>query len=499
MQLKTDGDYMIKQNTDYKTYSLWLTIYLGVLIFGIFQHEFWMDESHHWLIARDSNSISELVKNYEYDGHPLIWVILMWFISQFTANIIFIKLLHVVIATITAGVFLFHAPFKKGWKILFLFSYYFVFEYSIISRNYGISILFLLLFSVAYSKNKSSMWPLIFLGLAANSHLFAFILSLPLFLKLLFEQKQINYIKKTSLIYLPLIIIAFFSIKAPSNHFFYFDLKKTFDIKRLAQVYSMFLKALIPFPDITEQSGWNSNLIITKLKWLSALPATLSWMIPYLLLKQKSGKLLFYGTAVLLGSFCLLTGLHISQRVCGFLLFFLIVLLWLERSSNQNNIPKLSFYNWFKPLKTVLISGFFLIQISSGLTLLIHDVKRPFSSTEQTYHYLKNEGYLEFKIYGGSYCNYIGLNNYGKIKLNIRENPIQTTFCDWRILNEKRAKQELEYALEFMSSQQLNQLIFLNPEPIDTNLVINQKIKLITSFTDGMINNENVYIYLIQL
>ena len=72
-----------KWNIDYFA----IFVYSLLVFYGIFHHEMWMDESHHWLVARASVYLTDLFENYRYDGHPILWGVLMWITGKFTSNL----------------------------------------------------------------------------------------------------------------------------------------------------------------------------------------------------------------------------------------------------------------------------------------------------------------------------------------------------------------------------------------------------------------------------
>src|SRR6185436_17354560 len=113
-------------------------IYFALSLIGILHHEAWLDETHHFLLARDSNSLRELAYNAHYDGHPLLWNIMLFAITRFTPNLFYMQLLHIFIALTAVIIFLRNAPFHDLFKILFVFGYFMLYEYNIISRNYAI-------------------------------------------------------------------------------------------------------------------------------------------------------------------------------------------------------------------------------------------------------------------------------------------------------------------------------------------------------------------------
>ena len=49
-----------------------MLLYVAFVTVTIFGHEIWFDEMQHWLIAKDSCSLSELFHNLRYDGRPTL-------------------------------------------------------------------------------------------------------------------------------------------------------------------------------------------------------------------------------------------------------------------------------------------------------------------------------------------------------------------------------------------------------------------------------------------
>src|SRR5689334_12623345 len=95
-------------------YFIILICFSVLSVVGVLNHEVWLDEAHHWLFARDSDSIQELWSNMRYDGHPILWNILLFYISRISRDVIGMQLLNVVLAVAAIGVFLFCSPYKKS-------------------------------------------------------------------------------------------------------------------------------------------------------------------------------------------------------------------------------------------------------------------------------------------------------------------------------------------------------------------------------------------------
>lgn len=471
-------------------------VYIFLLGIGLAKHEFWMDESHHWLIARDSSSLLDLFVNYQYDGHPMLWVFCLWLLACFSSKIIVVQAFHAVIASSTVALMLFKAPFKKRYSILFVFGYYPLFEYGMLSRNYALTIFFLLLFCVFYKKNKSLLLPFLFLGLVANSHLFGLIFSVLLVIKILYEEKTPLRTHFLAIgIFIIMLLIAVICIKAPSDHFFYFDIARLSNLGAIGSVLSMWWKAICPIPDLMSIHYWNSNFFTINYKLLASVVVLLSWFLPLFVLKRKSlNALVFYAYAAFLILFCLLTGLNISQRVGGFLLFALLVLLWLEQKDEQENTAIITIN---KRLKKFGIYLFLLIQLFSAGIFWMAELRRPFSNTKNIYQFLTKHINDRTVIYAGLYCNYIGINNYGDLDLYISAQG-QVNYCDWRTLKTNQGKDFWEEAMDLIRLDHYDRVLILRTEKVLHFAHPDYDIKLLGQFENGMVKNENAYVYLMN-
>ncbi|MGN6476864.1 MAG: hypothetical protein ACTHKV_06540, partial [Flavipsychrobacter sp.] len=107
----------------------------------------------------------------------MLWNILLFGVTRITANVMGMQLLHIVISTATVYLVL-KSPLSFIEKLLIIFGYYMVYEYNVISRNYGICMLLLMAIITIYTHHKErviSMAVLTFL--MANTHLFGLALS----------------------------------------------------------------------------------------------------------------------------------------------------------------------------------------------------------------------------------------------------------------------------------------------------------------------------------
>jgi hypothetical protein len=157
-----------------------ILLYSALQVTLLLHHEPWEDEAHTWLVARDLDIIS-IFKQMAYDGTPALWYMLLVPFAKVGLPYISEFILHLMIAISAVTVFVLYAPFSKVTKILFIFSYYMAYEYSIIARSYCLSILLLFLIAAIYGKRFEHPLRyalLIFLLFNTNAHSFLIAFSL---------------------------------------------------------------------------------------------------------------------------------------------------------------------------------------------------------------------------------------------------------------------------------------------------------------------------------
>lgn len=128
---------------------LWVATALFGLALGLVMasHEMWRDELQAWLLARDSGSLGELWHNTRYEGHPLLWHLVLFVLTRVWASPAAMQVLHWAVATAGAALILHRAPFPRFLRLAVVFSYLPFYEYGVISRNYAATFLCLMLFA----------------------------------------------------------------------------------------------------------------------------------------------------------------------------------------------------------------------------------------------------------------------------------------------------------------------------------------------------------------
>ena len=148
-----------------------LGIWLAIVIFTATRHEFWRDEVRALSLARAAISPLNLYELTQHDGHPILWFLLLYIGKSIVNTPLILPVMSISVAFAAVVIFMFFSPFPFWMRCLFIFSALPFYEYSVISRNYGISML--LMFAAAVIYRNRGQYPLLLasvLALLANTN-----------------------------------------------------------------------------------------------------------------------------------------------------------------------------------------------------------------------------------------------------------------------------------------------------------------------------------------
>lgn len=256
--------------TERRLIAIAFVLYCTLVTCMTFLHGMWLDELQHWCLARDSGSLVELFRNTRNEGHPPLWHLLLFGITRFTTDPIWMQVLHTAIGICTAALVLWRAPFVWWWRVLIVFGYFFLYEYTVIARNYGLVVLFLLLAAdVRHRIGISWQWATL-LVLAAFTHLWGIVFAGAWVVGELFGT-QARATWRWSAIVLSGCVMAFwFCIPGdplPSGPL----LGGTPLPNAVARIATITTQGLLPWPDLPSDRPWNHNLLHERSHMLSAL------------------------------------------------------------------------------------------------------------------------------------------------------------------------------------------------------------------------------------
>lgn len=163
------------------TFTLLLCVpYFAFLVWMQAHHEMWRDEIHPWTLTRLAHGFGDLLTGDRiYEGHPPLWFFYLrvwtWFVDAAWG----IQAATIAAATAAAVLLARFAPFPRYLKVLLLFSYYFGYEYSVLSRNYVLGWLLVCTFCALYHPLRVRYLALaIALGLLSLTSFYGLVMSI---------------------------------------------------------------------------------------------------------------------------------------------------------------------------------------------------------------------------------------------------------------------------------------------------------------------------------
>lgn len=382
----------------YKNFSFKNTVITTILFFiirfiGVYYHELWMDESHHFLLGRDSTRFLDLYKNTRYDGHSILWNYLVHLVTIQSANPFYMQLMPIIISTIIAFIYLKKAPFKIWFKIAFLLSYFMFYEYIIISKNYNLGVLFLSLSCVLYSQREENFFIFCtFLALSCKTHSIFTIVTLPLLFSVFLElfpknKKEILMLYwKEYLVFFIGIGIAFYQIIPPSDSLF-FDNINYLNLFEAFKSSMSFFKALFPVVDFTTVKYWNHFYFIEHFKVISLIIGAVVWILPLLFFNKNRYVLIFINTTLIGFIAFEIASRRYGTGYNGLLIVTLICAFWLLNSKKEKTFLNKK----FSKLNTKIIFLLMLVQASFGILGYSLDLKYTFNHRENAANFIKEK------------------------------------------------------------------------------------------------------------
>lgn len=423
---------MIRTTTRSTLFCTGLFFVLAVI--GAAHHEMWRDELQIWLICRESGSLLELWHNTQLEGHPILWYLLNYVLAYFTESPVAMQCLSVCIGTASCYLVVSARILPRAHRLLFVFGYYSLFEYTVISRNYGLECLLLFLFCRLYPTRYRHYLPMaVVLALLANTHvigaLFAGAFLLLLIIDGCLNRERLTKGKSRHAIGSAVaIVIAGFVVGVVPLALEFFPGENlvpaiigmfTHPVASLGRV-SMLTVAYLPIPDVSADHVWNTH-------FLAMLPAAVGQWVGNLtglaligamvtLLRGHRQLLVFYAVGV--GGLFVLASIadYFMVRHMGHFFILSWVALWLLRitegaptarkESRAVHDAHTGSGFWIRRFCPGVIVWALIAQCVAGLYMLTLDFRRPFSHAANVAEFIRRSpstppavaGYIDFTV-----------------------------------------------------------------------------------------------------
>lgn len=133
-------------------FALVVTALFGaVQTLGHIDHEPWKDELHCYGVGRSASGLMDLLTGERrYEGHPFMWYLLLHLASRVHRDWISLPVVATAVVTLAACVWLRYARIPRLLRVVLLASYYFLYEYGVLSRSYTLGMLLVFVFCAFY-------------------------------------------------------------------------------------------------------------------------------------------------------------------------------------------------------------------------------------------------------------------------------------------------------------------------------------------------------------
>jgi hypothetical protein len=147
--------------------------WLGIVCVLASQHVPWRDEVRALILARQGHTIVDMWHGLKGEGHPGLWYLLLRVPYNVFGSRLVLPAVALLIAMASAALLAFASPFRLSLVALIMIGDLLVYEYSVMARNYGISMLLMFLIAIAYTRWRDGGWLLgllLFLLTSTNVH-----------------------------------------------------------------------------------------------------------------------------------------------------------------------------------------------------------------------------------------------------------------------------------------------------------------------------------------
>ncbi len=354
-------------------------VYLVLCLFLDFNHIPFWDEARAWLISQNCNLV-EYLDLMKLECHMFIWNLIIFPFAKL--NLFYpysMQITNTLISTFAIYILWKKAPFSKIEKFLITFSVPFLFLWGVIARCYSIGILFIFLALTYYKiRFKKPFCYLLFLCLAMNTSVMAFIGAFYLSIIFLFESLKTKNFKKLLLVFILNILIVMIQVFEPNSDF----LKQTPEMAFLRDFFGYILCPVFFIPQYPIQS-----ILMSVLRIAADICAIVFGVFTF---KNNKKVLLFLLFSYF--SMIVLFAVFYSGNFWHYFYFYFyfIVAFWILR--RENKIPKILNILFFVILACFMFKG--SLFIDSKMTTINNS-----TSKQIAIEILKNEKLKNAKLF----------------------------------------------------------------------------------------------------
>jgi hypothetical protein len=476
-----------------------------LLLLGLFFHEPWRYELHAWLIALNTDYPWDLPYNMRYEGHPMLWQLLLWTVAQFSPDPWTLAWIHVFLAGGSLYLLQRYAPFAPWQKLLLSLSYFLVYEYGIIARCYAIGVLLLFGACILYAQRQRRIGSLaLVLALLAHTNIYgwmlAFSLSGLLCLQTLIYERSVwqgrwgQWMAAAALVLLSL--GSFFAyVGQPVDMF---GTHSGLDLPHLRRVLSLPFVAYYPWVHWGEVGCWYGYSLPAKYPWLS-FALGLSCLAAFgLAFAKRPLLLLFYG-ATTLGMLAFSYKVYVEGwRYSGHLWLVLLAAYWL-----REQVPGGRSWPWAERLGAGFFTVALAVQVAAGLYLHVVDWFYSFSNLRAAAQYAVGEQLPKDRILGYRGFLISPMTAWWRQPFYALDAQKMTTYLHWDGPSMQTCRDSVlvQRVMDYWQGQKADTLYLAlgSPLPKELQWPGGHQAELLKAFDQANIAGESVYWYLIRV
>jgi hypothetical protein len=394
-------------------FASWVTaIFVVVTCFILPHHTFFRDEVQAWMIAKHSASLAELLSNVRYEGHPVLWHLLLYGLTRLTPNLFWMQVLHLAISAGVIWIFACFAPFTRLQRFLFAFGYFPFYLYSVICRCYalGILLLFVVCACFAHRRRKTGLLAA-FLALASFVSAYTWIMAASLaatvVLALIIDREKEQ--ERRSLTWQTMIITVLLAgaflgsasqIIPPSDSGVYTSWHFG-GLRGVGSAFASLASAFLLLPNVVLQ--WHIAVAPMEIRLLQAVFGLLIFVWALLLVAPRPAALFFlasYFAAALFFAYSKHTG---CLRHNAHFYYALFIGLWIAHQSREVPIGNRfvsSLSRLCRSSSPLAITILLFWQVAVGVWSMTVEYRHPLSAGKATAEYILRNGLADLPIAG---------------------------------------------------------------------------------------------------
>ena len=492
--------------------------FLVVGAFVMAHHELWRDEVQAWLLARDSSSALNLLSRQRYEGHPALWQIILMPLTRAFGTPVAMQVLNLLVATATVYLFVRWSPFTRLQKVLFSFGYFPFFEYAIIARSYGLSLLLLTVFCCLYPRrHRHFVLIALTLFLLCHTHVLSVILVMVLFASLCLERlltkvspdephcDRLPFYAGCTVIALG-IVTAVLQVMPPPDGGTLRSWQFGFDYDALSRTAKALIGGYLPVPTIGLHY-WNNPLLLDDrlfpINRFASL-AVLGYVVFVLAGLRRHPTAMFVfgvGTAALLAF--LYAKFSGFARHHGFLFLCLVVSTWMAQSNAPAALAAQAESavreRWARALSASLTLLFGIHVAAAGIAS-IQEYRFPFSTAPAVAEYLHQHGHDESLLVG--HADALASAILGSSAQRQFYYPQAKRWGSYIIWDRRRrtkiTDQEIIDAARALSRPSGQQLVLVLSHRLPTGIIRDNQIEELGNFAGDVVTDETFRLYLLD-